>query len=268
MIQFQNIQRRFGAKLAVANLNMQIRPGEIFAFLGPNGAGKTTTIKMLVGLLVPTAGKVLVDGFDVAESPREAKARLGYVPDQPELYDKLSGREFLRFVADIRGMSPTTAAAKTDEMIELFQLTEYVDKLTESYSHGMKQRTAIAAALLHAPQALVLDEPMVGLDPQAMRLVKDLLRHRADQGMSIFISTHTLEIAEQIADQIGVIHQGQLRFLGSVTELQSRLQLRDASLEDLFLAITNAETSPTSLDAATDRLSVVHPDDDESNLAG
>lgn len=244
MIRFENVTRRFDKKTAVDNLSMEIEPGEVFAFLGPNGAGKTTSLKMLVGLLVPTSGRVLIDGLDVVRSPREAKALLGFVPDQPELYDKLSGREFLQFVADIRGLTADATQAAIAEMIELFQLNEYVDKLTETYSHGMKQRVAFAAALLHDPKALVLDEPMVGLDPHAMRLVKDLLRRRARRGMTVLLSTHTLGIAEQIADRIGVIHHGRLRFIGSVEELQQRMDRHEASLEDLFLQITGGPTTP------------------------
>ena len=238
MIRFDNVSRHFDTKIAVDNLSMEINPGEVFAFLGPNGAGKTTSLKMLVGLLVPSSGSVFIDGIDVVRSAREAKALLGFVPDQPELYDKLSGREFLQFVADIRGLSTDAASSAIADMIELFGLSDYVDQLTETYSHGMKQRVAFAAALLHDPRALVLDEPMVGLDPHAMRLVRDLLRARARRGTTVLLSTHTLEIAEQIADRIGVIHEGKLRFVGSLQALRQQMDRHDARLEDLFLQIT------------------------------
>jgi ABC-2 type transport system ATP-binding protein len=250
MIRFEHVTRRFDRKIAVDDLSMEIKRGEVFAFLGPNGAGKTTSLKMLVGLLVPSAGNVLVDGVDVQQAAREAKAMLGFVPDQPELYDKLSGREFLQFVGDIRGLSRRRIEDSITELIGVFQLTEYIDQLTETYSHGMKQRVAFAAALLHDPPALVLDEPMVGLDPHAMRLVKDLLQQRARRGMTVLLSTHTLAIAEQIADRIGVIDNGKLRFVGSVDELQQRLDRRDASLEELFLQIIGEPQQTPSVDPA------------------
>ena len=241
MIRFSNVTRTYGTKVAVNNLQLDIPSGEIFAFLGPNGAGKTTSIKMMVGLLWPTAGSIQISGFDVARQSREAKARLGYVPDQPELYDKLSGREFLQFVADLHGMSPADSSRAIDEQADLFEIREFYDNLTEDYSHGMKQRVAFAAALLHRPDVVILDEPMVGLDPRSMRLVKDHLKRRSMDGTSVFMSTHTLAVAEEIADRIGVIHRGKLLFLGTVDELQTRLALGDSSLEELYLALTSEQ---------------------------
>ena len=244
MIQFANASKHYGEKVAVNGLDLSVRPGEIFAFLGPNGAGKTTSIKMMIGLLHPTAGTIELNGFDVKSNPRDAKRSIGFVPDQPELYDKLTGREFLRFVADMHGLSPTDATTAIEEQAANFNLTDFYDKLTEDYSHGMKQRVAFAAALIHDPAVVILDEPMVGLDPKSMRLVKDLLKRRATRGKTVFMSTHTLTVAEEIADRIGVINHGELLFLGTCDELKAHLESNDhssedATLEDLFLTLTN-----------------------------
>lgn len=238
MIELENITRTYGSKLAVDNLSLTVPKGELFACLGPNGAGKTTTIKMMVGLLQPTAGKIHIGGVDAVAQRRAANRLLGFVPDQPYLYEKLSGREFLKFVADLFGMDQTAAARGIEEQIAALELAPFVDHLTESYSHGMKQRLAFAAAFLHLPQVLILDEPMVGLDPRSMRMVKDLLRQQATQGTTVFMSTHTLSIAEEIADRIGVIDHGKLLFLGTVSELRTHLSLGDESLEQLYLTIT------------------------------
>jgi ABC-2 type transport system ATP-binding protein len=238
MIQLERVTRKYGAKTAVADLSLEIPAGELFACLGPNGAGKTTTIKMMVGLLQPTAGHIRICGIDAVAERRAANRELGFVPDQPYLYDKLSGREFLKFVADLFGMGKADTAAGIEEQIAALELTAFVDHLTESYSHGMKQRLAFAAAFLHRPRVLILDEPMVGLDPRSMRMVKDLLRGKARQGTTVFMSTHTLSIAEEIADRIGVIDQGKLLFLGTVAELRTHLSLGDESLEHLYLTLT------------------------------
>jgi len=241
VIELENVTRTYGRKTAVKDLTLQVPAGELFAFLGPNGAGKTTTIKMLVGLLQPTAGEVRVAGFDLVRSPREAARSIGFIPDEPHLYDKLSGREFLQFVADLFAMPPAEAAAEIQRQIELFSLESFVDHLTESYSHGMKQRVVFAAALVHRPRVLVLDEPMVGLDPQNVRVVKNRLRELAGKGVTIFMSTHTLSLAEEIADRIGVIYGGSLRFLGTVGELRTQLARDSHSLEQLFLELTSEE---------------------------
>ena len=245
MIELQQVTRRYGRKIAVDGLNLEISRGELFAFLGPNGAGKTTTIKMMVGLLRPTTGNVRIGGFDIATNPREVNLRTGYVPDEPYLYEKLTGRELLRFVADLYGMSTDQATESIEQQIFTFELTDFVDQLTESYSHGMKQRLVFASALLHGPEVIIVDEPMVGLDPRSMRMVKDLLRAKARAGITVFMSTHTLAIAEEIADRIGVITSGKLRFLGTVDELRTQLA-SDDSLEQLFLTLTN-KTFDTSV---------------------
>jgi ABC-2 type transport system ATP-binding protein len=238
VIRFSSVTRSYGSKVAVNKLDLHIPQGEVFAFLGPNGAGKTTSIKMMVGLLQPTSGTVEIAEYNVVKQPRLAKSRIGYVPDQPELYDKLSGREFLRFVADLHGMPALEAEAAIEEQSKVFEIADFYDNLTEDYSHGMKQRVAFAAAMIHSPDVVILDEPMVGLDPKSMRLVKDLLRRRAQAGTTVFMSTHTLAIAEEIADRIGVINQGELLFLGTFEELQGKLKNEEGNLEELYLTLT------------------------------
>ncbi len=238
MIQFENVTRRYGNKVAVDDLSLEIPPGQLFAFLGPNGAGKTTTIKMIVGLLRPSSGTIRLCGHDVSENNHAANRLLGYVPDVPYLYDKLSGFEFLQFIAQMYDLDPGETDAKIAEQIENFELHEFIDDLTESYSHGMKQRLAFAAALLHDPKVLVIDEPMVGLDPRSVRLVKDLLRTKTAGGQTIFMSTHLLSIAEEIADRVGIVDSGRLRFLGTIGQLREHLSVGDVSLEQLYLRFT------------------------------
>lgn len=238
MIELDDVTKSYGTKVAVSNLSLRVEAGEVFAFLGANGAGKTTTIKMLVGLLVPDAGRLVIDGRDVVQQPREASRRIGYVPDQPYLYDKLTGREFLQFVADMHGMPQDDATESIQVQAQLFRLETFIDRLSEVYSHGMKQRLVFAAALVHRPKVIILDEPMVGLDPLHMRVVKDRMRELADQGTTVFMSTHTLPLAEEIADRIGVIKEGHLQFVGSVAELRKQRDQSNESLEKLFLDMT------------------------------
>jgi ABC-2 type transport system ATP-binding protein len=242
MIQFENVTRRYGSKVAVAELSLEIPPGELFAFLGPNGAGKTTTIKMIVGLLRPSSGTIRLCGHDVLENNHAANRLLGYVPDVPYLYDKLSGYEFLQFIAQMYDLDPSETDAKIAEQVENFELHEFIDDLTESYSHGMKQRLAFASALLHDPKVLVIDEPMVGLDPKSVRLVKDLLRAKTAAGQTIFMSTHLLSIAEEIADRVGIVDSGRLRFLGTIGQLREHLAAGEASLEQLYLRFTAGDS--------------------------
>ena len=239
MIEFDHVTRTYGPKTAVADLTLAIPRGELFALLGPNGAGKTTTIKMLVGLLRPSRGAVRVSGFDLVRDPRNAHLHVGYVPDEPTLYDKLTGREFLWFIADMFGMPRHLATQRIATEIEHFELGEFADDLAESYSLGMKQRLVFAASLLHDPDVLVLDEPMVGLDPRSVRIVKDLLKSRTQEGMTVFMSTHTLAMAEEMADRVGIMVRGQLRFLGTVAELRDQMALETTSLEQLYLELTN-----------------------------
>jgi ABC-2 type transport system ATP-binding protein len=243
MIEFDHVTRTYGPKTAVADLSLAIPRGELFALLGPNGAGKTTTIKMLVGLLQPSRGSVRVSGFDLVKDARGAHLHIGYVPDEPCLYDKLTGREFLWFIADMFGMPRHEATDRIAAEIDHFELGEFADDLTESYSLGMKQRLVFAASLLHSPDVLVLDEPMVGLDPRSVRIVKDLLAARTREGMTVFMSTHTLAMAEEMADRLGIMVRGQLRFLGSVAELREQMALETTSLEQLYLELTDARGS-------------------------
>lgn len=244
MIEFDQVTRCYGKKIAVDRLHLTVPSGELFALLGPNGAGKTTTIKMLVGLLRPTSGTVRVCGHDVVSAQRRASLMLGYVPDEPYLYDKLTGRELLRFIGEMYGLAGERVAAQIEHAIDYFELGEFVDELTETYSHGMKQRTVFAAALLHDPTVLVVDEPTVGLDPHSVRLVKDLLRARVAAGATVFMSTHTLALAEEIADRIGIVERGRIAFLGSLAELRQRLAMQSESLESLYLRLVSNGQQP------------------------
>jgi ABC-2 type transport system ATP-binding protein len=222
MIRIDNVTKRFGDKTAVDGLTLHVPAGEVFAFLGRNGAGKTTTIKMITGLLRPTSGRVFVGGLDVQERYLEARQIIGYVPDQPYLYDKLSGREFLSMVGSLYGMNGDALEAGIGRMEEWFEMGDFLDELTETYSHGMKQRVVLAATLLHKPRLLVVDEPLVGLDPQTARLVKRIFRQEAAAGGAVFMSTHVLSIAEEVADRVGIVRDGRLAAVGTVEELMAR----------------------------------------------
>ena len=237
LIQTKNLVKRFGEKTAVEQVTFQVQAGEVFGFLGPNGAGKTTTIRMIVGLLQPTSGSVEVAGFDLQQEPLKAKAVCGYLPDTPNLYAKLSARELLRFVGDLYEISHEQIEHRSQEMLNLFELTEAADDPIDTYSHGMQQKTALASALLHDPQVLVMDEPTVGLDPGSARLIKDILRQLAERGAAIFLSTHILEIAERMCDRIGIIDNGKLIAVGTMQELRA-LGKGESSLEDIFLNLT------------------------------
>jgi ABC-2 type transport system ATP-binding protein len=238
MIEFHDVKRSYGRKVAVDGLELTVNPGELFSLLGPNGAGKTTTIKLLTGLLRPDSGRIAVCGHELSGDLRKAASSMGYVPDEPYLYDKLSGREFLQFAGEIRGMKSAAADEAIDRESENFELAGFLDNLIETYSHGMKQRLIFASALLHTPPVLVIDEPMVGLDPRSVRMVKDMLRRHAAAGMTIFMSTHTLAVAEEISDRIGILDGGRLQFLGALPELQQALSSNHKSLEALFLQLT------------------------------
>ena len=246
MIELDNISKKYGDKLAVDGLSLRIERGELFAFLGPNGAGKTTTIKMMVGLLFPTSGAIRIAGFALPEQGQEARRLLSYVPDQPFLYEKLTGRELLQFIANMYGMAPDHARRRIDAMIRTFGLNGFVDDLTEQYSHGMRQRTVFASALLHEPQVLIVDEPTVGLDPHGVRLLKDLLRSEAQRGVTVFLSTHSLDIAQELADRIGVISRGRLIACGTLETLRAQAA-SDGSLEEVFLKLTEEETPESAV---------------------
>ncbi len=243
LIHTSELVKRFGDKTAVDGISFDVRAGEIFGFLGPNGAGKTTTIKMIVGLLKPTAGILHVGGHDVVAQPLEAKAASGYVPDEPNLYPKLTGRELLQFVGRLYGVKPDLIERRTAEFFRLFDLENAADDTIDSYSHGMQQKTSLAAALIHDPKVLVLDEPTVGLDPKSARIIKDILSQLASRGTAIFLSTHILEIAERLCDRIGIIHQGKVIAIGTMDELRhngagSDINTDLGSLEDIFLNLT------------------------------
>ncbi len=240
MISIRGLSKHFGSLCAVEDLNLEVGQGEFFAFLGPNGAGKTTTIKLLAGLLKPTGGSALIGGFDIQKEPEKAKAQLAYVPDFPFTYDKLTCIEFMNFVGDIFGLATADIDSRTDALFGKFHLHDYRHELTENLSHGTRQRLVISSALLHEPRVLVIDEPMVGLDPMHARIVKDEFRARASAGMTIFLSTHQLSVAEELADRIGIIHQGRLIALGTVEELRASSTDKGA-LESVFLALVDAE---------------------------
>ena len=238
LIETQALVKRYGDKVAVNNVSLEVQAGEVFGFLGPNGAGKTTTIKMIVGLLQPSSGTVKVAGYDVQSQPLQAKAASGYVPDTPNLYAKLTARELLRFVGDLYDLDRQHMAQRTEELLRVLDLAEAADNTIDSYSHGMQQKTSLAAALMHDPKVLVLDEPTVGLDPKSARLIKDILRQMADRGSAVFLSTHILEIAERMCDRIGIINKGELVAVGTMNELRSLGKAGEVSLEDIFLGLT------------------------------
>ena len=237
MIELDHVFKTYGTKPAVTDLNLRIGAGELFAFLGPNGAGKTTTIKMMCGLLFPTSGHIRIGGHDLRTQGQEARQVISYVPDQPFLYEKLTGREVLQFIADMYGLGGDHARRRIDAMIEVFSLGPFVDDLTQHYSHGMRQRTVFAAALLHEPRVLIVDEPTVGLDPRSVRLLKDLLRQETKRGATVFLSTHSLDVAQELADRIGVIHQGHLIGCGTLEEIRLKAAL-EGNLEEVFLKMT------------------------------
>jgi ABC-2 type transport system ATP-binding protein len=239
MIELVHLVKKFGDLVAVNDISLTVPRGEFFAVLGPNAAGKTTTIKMLTGLIKPTSGCARISGFDVQQQPLEARRRLAYVPDFPFLYEKLTPWEFLRFIGQLFRMPPAELEQKARALVARFQLEEYLHKPIEGLSHGTRQRTAIAAALLHDPEVFVIDEPMVGLDPHHARIVKDTLKERSLQGMTVFVSTHQLSVAEEIADRIGIIHQGRLIAVGTAEELRKKSGA-EGPLEDAFLALTEA----------------------------
>ena len=250
MIKLDHVTKSYGTKTAVSDLDLEIGAGELFAFLGPNGAGKTTTIKMMCGLLFPTTGRVLIGGFDVQKQGDRARPLLSYVPDQPYLYEKLTGREFLQFIADMYGLPREQARVRIAEVIRQFELAPFVEDLTERYSHGMRQRTVFAAALVHEPKVLIVDEPTVGLDPRSVRQLKDLLRRQADQGTTVFLSSHSLDVVEELADRIGVINNGRLIACGSLEALRTQAAVH-GPLEKVFLTLTSPDETAGATEGVT-----------------
>ena len=241
MIQIESLTKRFGSFTAVRDLNLHVRRGEVFGFLGPNGAGKTTTMKIIVGLMRSSSGRVRVAGMDVQAESIRTRRLIGYIPDHPFLYEKLSGQEFLLFIAGVYGMDLTAARKRAEELLRLFELDKWTHELIESYSHGMKQRLIMAAALLHRPELVVVDEPMVGLDPRGAVLVKTIFKNLCSSGSgTVFLSTHSLEVAEEMCDRVAILHKGRVVAQGSMDEIRQRMgdPQHDEGLQELFLRLT------------------------------
>jgi ABC-2 type transport system ATP-binding protein len=252
VIRLKNLTKRYGKFTAVDGISLEVPRGELFGLLGPNGAGKTTTMRMIAGILQPTAGSIHVGGADMLARPLEAKARLGFIPDRPFVYDKLTGGEFLRFAAALYGQDGPDVERRIDELLELFDLGAWKHELTEAYSHGMRQKLIICGALVHRPELIVVDEPMVGLDPKSARLLKDLFREFVGRGGTVLMSTHTLEVAEVMCDRIAIVYQGRIAASGTMDELREQTESAEMSLEDLFLKLTGGPRAP-QLDAVLGR---------------
>ncbi len=238
MIRLRGVTKRYGSFEAVHGIDLDIEPGELFGLLGPNGAGKTTTMRMIAGILAPTGGTIEVGGEDILRHPMRAKAKLGFIPDRPFVYDKLTGAEFLRFTAALFGQDGAELEGRIDELLDLFDLGPWKHELTESYSHGMRQKLIIASALVHRPEVIVVDEPMIGLDPKSAKLLKTLFRRYTDLGGTVLMSTHTMEIVEGLCDRVGIISKGNLVACGTVEELRRDAAADGAGMEELFLRLT------------------------------
>ena len=247
MIQLIDLTKRYGKLAALNGLNLEVPAGQIFGFLGPNGAGKTTTIRVMMGILKATSGQVLLDGHDVVSEAQAAKAIAGFIPDRPFIYEKLTGGEFLRFVGKLHCIEPVKLKQRIAELLEHLELSSWEHELVEGYSHGMKQRLVVCAALIHRPRILVVDEPMVGMDPRGARTLKDLFRALAQDGVTIFLSTHSIDTAEEICHRIGIIRQGQLIACGTMAELQRQVDGNHSNLESVFLELTREQIAPPTL---------------------
>jgi len=241
MIELEDLTKRYGKTVAVDRINLHVERGEVYGFIGPNGAGKTTTIQMIGGLIEPTEGTVTIDGTRMDHRPEEAKGKIGLIPDRPFLYEKLTGMEFLRFTADLYGVEEETFHSEADRLLGMFSLTDRAHELIEAYSHGMKQRLIMTAALLHDPPLIVVDEPMVGLDPRGIDMVKGLFRDLAEKGTTVFMSTHTLKLAEDVCDRIGIIHRGEVVATGTLTDLTVAADVAEGDLEQVFFQLTEEE---------------------------
>jgi ABC-2 type transport system ATP-binding protein len=241
MIRIINLRKQYGRLAAVDNLNIEVAPGEIFGFLGPNGAGKTTTIRVMMGILKASSGRVILGGHDVEQEPQQAKAIAGFIPDRPFIYEKLSGKEFLTFIAKLHRMESARLRRRIDELLEYFELANWQDELVEGFSHGMKQRLVLCAALVHEPRILIVDEPMVGLDPKGARTIKDLFRSLAKNGTTVFLSTHSISVAEEVCHRIGIIQKGHLIAAGTMADIYRLTHGQDSNLEDVFLELTQQQ---------------------------
>ena len=248
MIKLTNLVKRYGDFTAVNSINLEVPRGQLFGFLGPNGAGKTTTLRMIAGILRPTSGTIQIGGVDLTKEPIAAKSVLGFIPDRPFIYEKLTGAEFLRFVAGLYDQEGAQVEHRARELLALFDLEEWRDELVESYSHGMRQKLIISSAFVHRPQVIVVDEPMVGLDPKAARIIKDLFREYCNRGHTIMMSTHTLEVAESMCDRIGIIQGGVIRALGTMSELRASAQSGTEGLEQIFLRLTGENAARALVD--------------------
>jgi len=238
MIELRSLTKRYGSFTAVNGVDLDVPRGELFGFLGPNGAGKTTTLRIIAGILRPSSGTVRIGGIDISADPTAAKQKLGFIPDRPFIYEKLTGVEFLRFVAGLYGQSGADVERRGRELLALFDLEEWQDELVESYSHGMRQKLIISSAFVHKPEVIVVDEPMVGLDPKAARTLKDLFREYTRRGNTIMMSTHTLEVAQSMCDRIAIIQRGVIRASGTMSELRASAESGVTGLEEIFLRLT------------------------------
>lgn len=241
MIIIKNLTKHYGNLTAVSGLSLDIPGGECFGFLGPNGAGKTTTIKLLAGLLKPNDGTIKISGYDIQKDPQKVKGIIGYIPDKPFIYEKLTGGEFLDFVAELYQVNGNFVREKREELLNLFTIKDFENELVEGYSHGMRQKLVITAALIHNPKVIIVDEPMVGLDPKGMRQVKEIFKQLTKSGVTIFMSTHTMSVAQEMCHRIGIINKGKLIALGNMNDLQKQAQV-SSGLEDVFLQLTSSET--------------------------
>ncbi|MFQ6046151.1 MAG: ABC transporter ATP-binding protein [Gemmatimonadales bacterium] len=238
MIRLEGLTKHYGKYVAVDHIDLHVPRGTLYGFLGPNGAGKTTTLRMIAGILRPTAGRIWLGGDDLLNDPMAAKRRLGFIPDRPFVYEKLTGAEFLRFVAGLFGQDGVGVERRIDELLDLFELSIWKDELIEAYSHGMRQKLIISSALIHRPECIVVDEPMVGLDPKGARLLKDIFRAFVERGGTVMMSTHTLEVAQAMSDRIAIIQEGKIVAEGTMDELKDKTEAGDVSLEELFLKLT------------------------------
>ncbi len=238
MVRLEGLTKTYGSFRAVDGIDLHVPRGSLYGFIGPNGAGKTTSLRMIAGILKPTSGRVWLGGDDVSEDPMAAKQRLGFIPDRPFVYEKLTGGEFLRFVAGLYGQDGEKVEKRSDELLELFELTPWKNELVEAYSHGMRQKLIISSALVHRPEVIVVDEPMVGLDPRGARLLKDIFRGFVERGGTVLMSTHTLEVAQVVCDRMAIIQGGKIAAEGTMDDLRKQTESGDGSLEDLFLKVT------------------------------